>query len=84
MSAIKHPRTKFAVLAIGAALALSSQAQTTETITQVATDKKENHEHKHLLPTEAPIPFRLEPIPSQAHPDEAKRLRELSESLPQN
>lgn len=76
--------TQSAALVIGALISLSSQAQTSgETINVVITDKKENHEHKHLLPTEAPIPFRLESVPSQAHPDEAKRLREQSQTLPQ-
>ncbi len=68
----------------GMLLAVSCYAQATAT-TPTASPPKEsqNHNHKHQLPTEVPIPHRLEPVATQAHPEQAKQRQKRAETLPQ-
>lgn len=73
---------KCSLLAAGAILAITCHAQVT-TATPPASDKKEIHEHKHQLPPEVTISHRLEPVQTQAHPEEAKQRVLRAESLPQ-
>lgn len=74
---------KCSLIATGIILSFSCYAENTAKTPAPASDKKEIHDHKHQLPTEVPIPHRLEPMPTQAHPEEAKRRLQRTESLPQ-